>query len=292
MERQSEKARHRSSFYAAVYSEIEEVGWESLVRSEEDLTALTFRISDKKGETHFVDISLPQTYPQYPPSISADVPYNCDLHWSKTSRLKDVLEQFSKHVDSLQEFWSTINHIDRTLCVIHPNISSRSAPIHQINLGNECHLLLSVNPYKPRSLPKCRFLGPDNGLVDLMIKKWKKNSHKWNNSKTISENFTTLLEITFPGPSNVNAMEEDDKEIECGICYAQHLPVDDELKRHSGAQPDYICDNSNCNRVFHTICLKDWLRSITTTRRSFDILFGNCPYCSDPVAVKVNDNNH
>lgn len=72
MERQSEKARHRSSFYAAVYSEvflrssleiwnphhsdqcifyilllsfqIEEVGWESLVRSEEDLTALTFRI--------------------------------------------------------------------------------------------------------------------------------------------------------------------------------------------------------------------------------------------------------
>jgi len=21
--------------------------------------------------------------------------------------------------------------------------------------------------------------------------------------------------------------------------------------------------------------------------RSFDVLFGNCPYCSDPVAVKV-----
>jgi E3 ubiquitin-protein ligase FANCL len=23
--------------------------------------------------------------------------------------------------------------------------------------------------------------------------------------------------------------------------------------------------------------------------RSFDVLFGNCPYCSDPVAVKVAD---
>lgn len=137
---------------------------------------------------------------------------------------------------------------------------------------------------------RCRFLGPDT-LVDLMIKKWKKNSHKWKHNKTISENFTCLLEITFPGPSNANAMEEDDKEIECGICYAQYLPVDDELKGHSGAQPDYICDNSNCNRVFHTICLKDWLCSITTTRQSFDILFGNCPYCSDPVAVKVTDNN-
>nr|CAB3493401.1 unnamed protein product [Digitaria exilis] len=61
------------------------------------------------------------------------------------------------------------------------------------------------------------------------------------------------------------------------------------LGAHSGCATDYTCENPSCSRAFHSICLRDWLRSITTTRQSFDVLFGNCPYCSDPVAVKVAD---
>ncbi|CAN0864986.1 E3 ubiquitin-protein ligase FANCL [Linum grandiflorum] len=57
----------------------------------------------------------------------------------------------------------------------------------------------------------------------------------------------------------------------------------------SGSATDYTCENTNCSRAFHSVCLGDWLRSITTTRQSFDVLFGNCPYCSDPVAIKIVD---
>ena len=30
-----------------------------------------------------------------------------------------------------------------------------------------------------------------------------------------------------------------------------------------------------------------WLRSVTTTRQSFNMLFGECPYCSKPMKVKI-----
>eukprot|EP00268_Persea_americana_P019756 TRINITY_DN20165_c0_g1_i10.p1 TRINITY_DN20165_c0_g1~~TRINITY_DN20165_c0_g1_i10.p1 ORF type:complete len:110 (+),score=21.67 TRINITY_DN20165_c0_g1_i10:1502-1831(+) len=106
------------------------------------------------------------------------------------------------------------------------------------------------------------------------------------NEKPFPENLSNLLEAALPRPPDVKM---DDEQIDCGICYAQYLPVDDELGLMSGNGPDYTCDGPNCGRAFHSLCLRDWLRSITTTRQSFDILFGNCPYCSGPVAVKVNN---
>lgn len=52
--------------------------------------------------------------------------------------------------------------------------------------------------------------------------------------------------------------------------------VDDELGNKSGSGTDYTCDNSNCSRAFHSICLGDWLRSITTTRQYVEFLYGHC----------------
>jgi len=42
---------------------------------------------------------------------------------------------------------------------------------------------------------------------------------------------------------------------------------DDELGAHSGCATDYTCENPSCSRAFHSVCLRDWLRSITTTRQ-------------------------
>lgn len=45
------------------------------------------------------------------------------------------------------------------------------------------------------------------------------------------------------------------------------VDVDEELGAKSGGGTDYTCDNSSCSKAFHSICLGDWLRSITTTRQ-------------------------
>ncbi|XP_076905650.1 uncharacterized protein LOC143561448 [Bidens hawaiensis] len=273
-----------SSFSRAIYSEIEEIGWEHLVRLAEDLSFATFRVVDKKERVHVLEILLDKSYPNCPPSVSADVPYLFNLEWSTNSRLIDVVKQFRQHLEKLQQFWSTVEDIDQSLSVSDSAQLHRATSIRHINIGNDCSIILLIHANEPRSLAESRFLGSDKN-VNLLRDKWRRNCNKWSNDKLFAENLANLLEFQLPGPPGI---EKNDQQIDCGICYSQFLPVDDELGPKSGGRTDYTCENAICSKAFHSICLGDWLRSITTTRQSFDVLFGNCPYCSQPVAVKIS----
>ncbi|CAI9111209.1 OLC1v1011380C1 [Oldenlandia corymbosa var. corymbosa] len=273
-----------SDFYRRIYSEIEEIGWDRLVRIEEDLKHLSFRIVDKKGRVHILEITIDSSYPECPPSVSADVPRIFNLDWSISSTLKDVLQQFQRHLEKLQDFWSALDEIDKCFSVVDPKHPSLAVSYRQIHIGNDCYLLLSLNAQDPRSLPECRFLGSDSD-VSHWRKIWLQNCKRWNKEKPFSDNLASVMKIQLHEPPDASKC---DQQTECGVCYAQYLPVDDELGSSSGASTDYTCENNNCSRAFHSVCLGDWLRSITTSRRSFDVMFGNCPYCSSPVAVRMN----
>ncbi|KAJ6367294.1 hypothetical protein OIU77_003616 [Salix suchowensis] len=220
-----EQKRHKelanlSSFYRLVYSEIEEVGWEHLVRFGGDLELLSFRITDKKGRVHVMEIQLDKTYPQKPPSVSAEVPYIFNVKWSVKSRLKDLVQQFREHLEKLQEFWSTMEDIDHSLCVTNKKELSRATTCRQIDIGNDCLIMLSINTKDPSSLPECRFMG--SGLVVNPVRKlWLRNNKRWMKDKTFPENLAFVLETELPRPSHVL---ENDQQVECGICYAQYLP--------------------------------------------------------------------
>ncbi|PWA44055.1 E3 ubiquitin-protein ligase FANCL [Artemisia annua] len=56
-------------------------------------------------------------------------------------------------------------------------------------------------------------------------------------------------------------------QVECGISYSQFLLIDDELGTKRGGTTVYTSENSTCTNSFHSVCLGDWLRSITTTRQ-------------------------
>ncbi|XP_016473133.1 uncharacterized protein LOC107795080 isoform X1 [Nicotiana tabacum] len=273
-----------SSFYRRIYSEVEEIGWEHLVRLGEDLRLLSFRMMDKNGRVHIVQITLDGIYPNQPPSISADVPYLFNVEWSINSRLKDVIQQFQQHMDKLQEFWSTMDDIDHSLLVSDLRYPHRALSHRQLNISNDCHIMLCIDANDPTSLPDCRFLGSDSE-VERLRATWRRNCKRWMKDKPFSENLENILDVQLHGPSSI---QKTDPQTECGICYAQYLPIDDELGAKSGSGTDCTCENNSCSRAFHSVCLGDWLRSITTTRQSFDVLFGNCPYCSDPIAVKIN----
>ncbi|KAL6551808.1 hypothetical protein OROGR_007962 [Orobanche gracilis] len=248
-----------SSFCRRIHSEVEEVGWEHLIKMGEDLTFLSFRVIDDKGKHHVLEITLEKTYPKCPPSVSA-------------------------HVNKLHDFWSALDDIDRSLWVTDPIHSNHATSYRQIKLGSDCCLVLSINVNDPLSLPECRFLGSDT-TVNSLRKNWRRNCKRWTKDKSFSENLEHVLDTQLLEPPHLQKNEE---QVECGICYAQFLPTDDELGSKSGSATDYRCENGSCSREFHSVCLVDWLRSITTTRQSFDVLFGNCPYCSDPVAIKIS----
>ncbi|KAL1824205.1 hypothetical protein ACET3Z_010983 [Daucus carota] len=283
---QCDKPSPSSSFCRLIYTEIEEVGWEHLLRLGEDLTFLSFHFSfrDKKERVHVMEIMLDKTYPKCPPVVSADVPYIFTLEWLTNYRLKNVVKQFQKHLEKLQEFWSTLDVIDHDLWVIYPKQPTRATCYRQINMGDDCFLMLFISATDPRSLPECRFMGSDH-KVNLLRKMWRRNCKRWIKDKPVPENLSNIFESKLPAPPSVHVS---DNQTECGICYAQYLPTDVELGASSGSTTDYTCDNKVCNRAFHSICLGDWLLTLTTTRQSYNVLFGNCPYCSDPVAIKVN----
>ncbi|XP_078430729.1 zinc ion binding protein [Wolffia australiana] len=250
------------------------------------MSKLHERVCDEKGGFHTVEIFLPQEYPHSKPSLAAEVPYSCELLWRKSSRLKDVIQQFNEHIKKLREFWFVLEEIDRGLQVVQPRQESRAASFRQICLDDGCQILLHINPRDPRSKPECRFLGPDF-QTNMLRKSWRKNGRKWLKDKPFTENLHALLAVDLPGPpAQTTGCVQD----ECGICYVHFLPSDGELGTSTGTAVDYTCDNLSCKKGFHTVCLRDWLKSISTTRQSFNVLFGKCPYCFQPVAVKAEAN--
>ncbi|XP_059283531.1 uncharacterized protein LOC132037087 isoform X3 [Lycium ferocissimum] len=204
-----------SSFYRRIYSEVEEIGWEHLVKFGEDMRLLSFRVVDKKGRVHMVQITLDGTYPNHPPSISADVPYLFNLKWSINSRLKDVIQQFQK------DFWNLMDDIDHSLLVSDQRYPQRALSHRQLSISNDCNIILSIDADDPTSLPDCRFLGSDSE-VERLRAMWRRNCKRWMRDKPFSENLAHVLDIQLHGPPNI---QKTDPQIECGICYAQYLPI-------------------------------------------------------------------
>eukprot|EP01027_Heterolobosea_sp_BB2_P011504 GEZU01016744.1.p1 GENE.GEZU01016744.1~~GEZU01016744.1.p1 ORF type:complete len:153 (+),score=10.88 GEZU01016744.1:140-598(+) len=147
--------------------------------------------------------------------------------------------------------------------------------MRRIGIGNHSSLQIELDPLCPRGVPECRFLGADSVVVPLRDKLNQNILAQWDYTDTPRNNLQRVLGIEFPRPKE--ALKEDFS-VECGICYSYRL---------NNQIPDKVCDN--CCMPFHRVCLFEWLRSVPSTRQSFDTLFGNCPYCSASITVKESE---
>uniref|UniRef100_A0A0E0P0Q7 RING-type domain-containing protein n=2 Tax=Oryza TaxID=4527 RepID=A0A0E0P0Q7_ORYRU len=252
-------SRRPAAFYSAVFAQIEEVGWERLVSGKGDggVSCLVFRILDDQGRNHLLEITLPMNYPSSPPCLYIPPDLRCFFLMFHVMSGMDV-----PYLPELQ--WSKGSRLKDVVCQFQEHL--KILQDYWSIMDDIDKVLWVVDPTKPTFAMSHRRIALD---------------------KKFHENLSTVLDFALPPPPSVNI--EDDEQVDCGICYAKHLPIDDELGTHSGGTTDYTCENPSCSRAFHSVCLRDWLRAITTTRQSFDVLFGNCPYCSDPVAVKITD---
>lgn len=91
----------------------------------------------------------------------------------------------------------------------------------------------------------------------------------------VKQNLETVFGIELPSPAT---SKREDFADECAICYAY---------RFNGSIPDRACENLHCAKPFHRECLFEWLRSLPTARQAFDSVFGQCPYCSEPISCKM-----
>ncbi|XP_069810711.1 E3 ubiquitin-protein ligase FANCL isoform X3 [Dendropsophus ebraccatus] len=213
-------------------------------------------------------------YPYKAPDCCADLPVAFSVSWTPQSNIQDIYNQVLSTLESLKVFWDALDEIDRKTWVLEPEKPTRSATMRRIAIGNNVSITIDVDPRHPTMFPESYFLGADH-VVQPLKDKLNSNVHLWDPEVGLLQNLKDILEIDFPSRSD---FDKSDFTMDCGICYAYRL---------DSAIPEQVCDDPHCAQPFHQACLYEWLKGLPSSRQSFNIIYGECPYCTKPITLKL-----
>ncbi|XP_072247616.1 E3 ubiquitin-protein ligase FANCL isoform X2 [Leuresthes tenuis] len=261
-------------YYYQLISEMEILGWDKMLFLDMEFQTLKLKAEDTPGRQHILTIKLRTNHPTEAPWCSADLPVPLVFTWTPQSTLEQLHSQFLLILYSLTEFWDILDEIDSKIWILEPEKPSRSDTMRRIAIGNNISIKVEVDPRHPKMLPECCLLGAEH-VVTPLRNKLNTNMHLWNPDSSVLHNLQDVLEIEFPSP---DTHEKSNFNVECGICYSYHFDT---------AISDQVCNNRHCGQPFHQACLYEWLKALPSSRQSFSIVFGECPYCSKPITVKM-----
>jgi len=271
------KIPHSERFYTSILLAIEEIGWDTLIYIHPSFKYIKFKLRDKGNREHMVTINLNENYPIESPDYIIALPKH-PITNNPHITIPSIINLCKNELDVYQDIWDIFDDIDNNVWVIEPTYKSRDILYRRISIGSHCSLLITIQLECPRAIPKCEFLGSDSIIQPLRLK-MSNNADKWDYNKMVRENLEIIMDMKFP--SAVSMQNEDSvNNLECGICYLLH--------DSRGKFAENSCDNSKCNRIYHTSCLSEWLRALPHTRQSFQTIFGKCPYCSSPITINLS----
>jgi E3 ubiquitin-protein ligase FANCL len=279
----------------------------------DDLSSLSLRVDDRAGRRHALSLLLPSGYPTSPPCIArSDLPAALDLRWGPGFGLRNVLARFEAAVEFHQELWDSLDDLDANAWVIEPARPTRACAFRRLALGGHASLMVDLDPMSPSAPPlRWQFMGSEAAVVPLRAAMQSRRV-EWRTGRCLRANLEAVLGMELPKKEvGVGAAAaEEGLSAECAICYAYRLPppgspraeaaaataaaaapvpmdIEDRYDQgeEAGEVPDLNCDNPACSKPFHRRCLAEWLAADTSTRQSFGVLYGTCPYCSSPISV-------
>lgn len=260
------------AFYAALLEDLAAVGWSKITSLNETLSSVTITTKDNSSRLHSFELKLPPDYPSNAPVCATNLP--CALDFKGT--IPQIVHIFEQELEKFDKFWAVMDDWDNHTWVLEPSNPPRSCTYRRIAIGKGLSVTVVAAPLQPLALCEVIFFGPDT-VVDPLRFKWQSSVDSWDPTVFPRINLQNLLQFVFPYSSTVSREELN---LECGICYSYVLAVGD-----SESVPDRVCDNVKCGRGFHHSCLFEWLKSVPSSRQSFNTIFGVCPYCSEPCAV-------
>lgn len=261
--------------FSRIMADVERCGWENLEEVSASGDEIHLKHVDRRKKTHLLKLRFSETFPIDEPRVECDLPAPFEFHWNNEQTLRAVYNKFKAEVERLQEFWETMDDLDANCWVLDPVNARHSDCYRRIALGKNVSVAVVVNPKTPKVLPKLEFCGPHN-VVSAHEESVEANSTKWNCGESMSANLMLLLGMELPSRNCVDPPE--DVDCTCGICYSYFL---------EGHIPDTLCQNSHCSKPFHQACLAEWMRSLPSIRQNFDMFFGECPYCSEPMSCRI-----
>jgi len=261
---------------SSVIKQISSIGWENLIYADEEFTTTKFSYKDDKNRTHVLTVKMNSESQATKLVCLADLPVPFQPKYTQgIGSLNLIYEQFKQAVHTFQLLWDILEEIDQHCCILEPENITYGCTYRRIALGKNASVYIQVNSATPFEFPECRMLGADN-VLDPIKRNLNGNLDNWNNNDSLLENLQSVLGITFPSPATHS---KEDITMTCGICYSYRL--NDEI-------PECTCDDPRCGQTYHNSCLAEWLRSLSTCRQSFNIIFGECPYCNKSLTVRLS----
>ena len=197
---------------------------------------------------------------------------------------------FTRAVSKYQDVWNELDDLDTSTWVLEPAIQPpcRSNTERRIAVSDDVSLILRLDPGRPRTPPhSIRWIGTDTSEHRLKLDRYtaSKDLHSgWSEQLPLRENLERALGISLPTPPSAKGASSGEVALECSICYTHNLPSADSSATEF---PDALCDNAPCGRNYHESCLREWLHSLPSSRKSFDRIIGTCPYCSEPISATM-----
>lgn len=248
--------------------EFDEIGWDKISNLKPDLHSMTININDSFNRYHKLYITLPYNYNTETIKIKADIPEQIDNNYY-INEISNIIEFYRNAFDKYNDFWSQLEELDKKTWVIEPINPPRSSNYRRIIIEKKCSIHIQINPNNPRSFPIYQFMGSDE-----LVQKWTKilinRHHLWNFNNSIYDNLKKILNIEFPQKEKMSLSDISEA---CGICYSHYLEINDGDTKEM-LLPDKQCKNAKCSQPYHYKCLFEWLRSLTTTKKSFNYLYG------------------
>lgn len=296
-----------SKLFGHVAEELAHLGWSRVTNVDDSFRNLDLLCKDETGRDHTVQVLLPIDYPDSPPKCLLNVPvldkavdngqqsdakHNVQRSfqpvWSPEScNLSSVLSQCEARLAHFVNFWAEMDDFDTNTWVLEPARPSRSDVVRRIALRKHCSVEIALKPESPRDVCTCSFIGPES-ITGPLRDTFHSGQRNWDTSVPVRANLERILGQEFPSP---DTSSKSDFSIECGVCYTYRIMPGKDAGGKGGDMagallPDTSCES--CGQHFHTQCIGEWLQALPSSRRSFSVIFGNCPYCTAPLSVNLS----
>ncbi|EDV21617.1 uncharacterized protein TRIADDRAFT_59799 [Trichoplax adhaerens] len=260
--------------FKEILPQLDDIGWENVDNIDDLFTSIRLVKRDLKSRHHYINTRFLQEEEICTPVFTTDLPIPLHLPKAKYQSLKFSIKEsyhyFCEAIELCQAFFDVMDEIDKNTWVLEPQKASRASKERRFCLGKNISVQIDVNPYYPSTIPQYRFFGTDHN-VSLLKQKLNNNLQLWNERKSLLTNLQKILEISIPSPTN---SQKEEFITPCGICCGYRL---------NATLPDKVCDYSLCEKQFHSLCLLEWLKTLPSSRTSFSVIHGQCPYCKKPL---------
>lgn len=236
-----------------------------------------------------------------PPSSTSASSSSSSSPSSSLFHLQAAKRQFEESLRACQDFWDVMDDFDTYSWVMGGETERfrRHSTKRRLVLHAHASCVVTIDVSAPYKACDIQFIGPE-----ATIRPWSERMYThvgdWDTSKKPRENLEAILGISFPTPPAAATAAKRGGEQEgwqqeyveeCCICYAYRL--EDEEGKEGGETPTLPCENERCRRLFHPLCLRQWLQTLPDTKvlgghmAASHTLVGACPFCSDPISLPV-----